>query len=245
VALLEAGLVCTCVRIEAETEHGDRLSRIWRHHVAFSPAAVAERVRWQLEGWDITEGLTLLRLVPEDVEEDRGRQRGFWGEATEADHRAARGLARVQGLLGPDAVVTAALGGGRGPRERVELIPWGSPLPPPASGKEIPTWPGRVPSPSPVLVPADPIPAVVLDAGGDAVGVTGRSFITAPPARLSIDSGPWEEIRSWAGPWTADERWWDPPVHRRSARLQVVLARGTAHLITLHAGRWWIEGTYD
>jgi len=324
--LAAAGMACTCIRIEAETEHGEELSRAWRHHRAFTPAAVAQRVRWQLEGWlagqqqcgclpaegcpggsacpnpvgGTTGGLTLLRLVPEEVDPDRGRQSGFWGGSTEADERAAQGLARIQGLLGPHAVVTAVLGGGRGPADQVRLVPWGEPrLParpgpgsptadggagaavatgagaasPPrsrssarasvvrarsarpgtrvrTSGRspsptEQPTWPGRLPSPSPAVVPVDPPPVAVVDAAGVAVGVTSRSLPTNPPARVSIDGGPWEDIDTWAGPWTADERWWDPTDRHRRARLQVVLGDGRAYLLSLEGGRWWVEGVYD
>jgi protein ImuB len=52
-------------------------------------------------------------------------------------------------------------------------------------------------------------------------------------------------VRAWAGPWLYDERWWDPIGHRRRARFQVVLEDGTAHLLTIEAGRWWVEATYD
>src|SRR5437764_7031318 len=45
------GLACTRVMIEAETERGERLTRCWRHEGALTPAALAARVRWQLEGW--------------------------------------------------------------------------------------------------------------------------------------------------------------------------------------------------
>ena len=152
--LAEAGLVCTCIRIESETEHGEQLSRLWRHHRAFTPAAVADRVRWQLDGWlaqrascrcptpcpdpascpdqggGTSGGLTLVRLVPEEVTEDDGRQLGFWGGASAADERAGRGLARLQGLLGPGAVLTAVVGGGRGPAEQVRFVPWGDPREP-------------------------------------------------------------------------------------------------------------------
>jgi protein ImuB len=152
--------VCTCIRIESQTEYGEHLSRIWRHHRAFTPAAVADRVRWQLDGWlaqravcgcpagepcpggracpnpagGTSGGLSLVRLVPEEVAEDDGRQQGFWGGATAADERAARGLARLQGLLGPEAVVTAVLGGGRDPAERVRLVSWGDPREPARPG---------------------------------------------------------------------------------------------------------------
>jgi protein ImuB len=309
-ALATTGLVCTCVRIEASTEHGEELSRVWRHHRAFTPAAVAQRVRWQLEGWlaaqqrcgcvppegcpggdgcpnpigGTTGGLTLLRLVPEDVVADRGAQAGFWGGATEADERAAHGLARVQGLLGPDGVVTAVLRGGRGPGEQVQLVPWGEPRvpdrppagtgqPPPAppprrraaaarrasatpgtrvrtSGRspsptERPAWPGRLPSPSPATVLARPVAAEVVDAAGAVVGVSNRSELTSPPARISIDGGAWEHVDAWAGPWTADERWWDPREHRRRARFQVVVQNGNAYLLCLEGRRWWLEGRYD
>jgi hypothetical protein len=42
-----------------------------------------------------------------------------------------------------------------------------------------------------------------------------------------------------------DERWWDPGLHRRLARLQVVTADGAAHLLKRSGGGWWVEATYD
>ncbi len=97
------GLACTRLRVEAETEHGETLTRIWRHAVGGGRAAgaMAERARWQLDGWLAGEaasrptgGLTRLALAPDEVVPDRGRQLGFWGEQTEAGERAARALAR-------------------------------------------------------------------------------------------------------------------------------------------------------
>jgi protein ImuB len=85
----------------------------------------------------------------------------------------------------------------------------------------------------------------VADGDGQPVGVSGRGLLTSIPARLSVAGGPWVELVSWAGPWPADERWWDPLTHRRRARLQVVTDRGTAHLLALERGRWWVEATYD
>src|SRR5207248_3415252 len=65
------GLALSCLRVEAETEHGETLVRRWRLEGA-TPLALAERVRWQLDGWlsnphSPTAGLTLLRLAPEAV----------------------------------------------------------------------------------------------------------------------------------------------------------------------------------
>ncbi len=128
--LAALGLACTMVAIEAETEHGEQLVRRWRHEGVLSATALAERVRWQLDGWLAgngrpSGGLTLLRLVPEEVRPDDGRQLKFWGGEAAADSRAARALARVQGMLGPEAVLTAVLAGGRAPAEQVRLVPWG------------------------------------------------------------------------------------------------------------------------
>ena len=96
--------------------------------------AIAERVRWQLDGWlssgAATAGLTLLRLTPDEVKPDHGRQLGFWGGSAAADDRAARALARIQGMLGPEGVVTAVVGGGRDPAGQVRLVPWGDPREP-------------------------------------------------------------------------------------------------------------------
>ena len=260
--LLGLGVACHRVRIEAETEHGEHLSRLWCHDGPFFPADVAERVRWQLDGWlsgtaaaQPTAGITLLRLVPDEVVADQGRQLGFWGSEAQIDERTARALARVQGLLGPEAVVTAVLGGGRSPEEQVRLVPWGDPRPEGQTmstagpggrpEKTAPPWPGRVPPPSPAIVHTRSLVAEVVDGEGRAIEVTGRGLVNAVPTRLSVAGGPWIEVTAWAGPWPADERWWDPAAHRRRARLQVVLADGSAHLMALEAGCWGVEATYD
>ncbi|HMG42147.1 MAG TPA: hypothetical protein VK611_12495 [Acidimicrobiales bacterium] len=49
--LTERGIACTMLLIGAETEHGERHERIWRSAGAFGPAAIADRLRWQLHGW--------------------------------------------------------------------------------------------------------------------------------------------------------------------------------------------------
>jgi protein ImuB len=254
------GLACGRVRIEAETEHGETLARRWRTEGLALETALAERARWQLEGWldgahttRPTGGVAVLRLVPEDVVADRGRQLGFWGGATAADERAARGMARVSGLLGPEAVVGPRRRGGRGPGEQIALEPWGGLVAPAGAGDagagsqgapEAP-WPGRLPTPSPALVHAEAPSAELADRAGRPVGVTGRGTATSAPDRLSVGGGPWGEVTAWAGPWPVEERWWDPSRRRRRARLQVVVAGGSAHLLALEGGRWTVEATYD
>ena len=263
-ALATRGLAATRVLVEAETEHGEWLARRWRHDGGLAPAALAERVRWQVDGWlagrpgpgstadasdgDVpTAGLVLLRLTPDEVGPDDGRQLGFWGGDRAAAERAARALARVQGVLGPESVITATLTGGRGPSEQARLVPWDDARPAAATSAAsvVAPWPGRIPPPSPATVHLDPPPAEVFDAAGRAVTVTGRATVSAPPARVAVAGRPAVEVVAWAGPWPVDERWWDPAGHRRRARTQVVTADGVAHLLVVEAGRWAVEATYD
>ncbi|CAN5135496.1 DNA polymerase Y family protein [soil metagenome] len=253
--LAASGLACARVCIEAETEHGETLSRRWRTEGLALASALVERTRWQLEGWcngagtlRPSGGITLLRLVPEEVTADRGRQLGFWGGATAADDRAARGIARLQGLLGPEAVAVPQQRGGRGPGERVILVASSGGV----SGRDERTgvvapapWPGRLPPPAPALVHEEPVPAELVAAGDEAVVVTGRGLVTAAPQRVSLTGGPWAEVVAWAGPWPVDERWWDPATSCRRARIQVVTTGGEAYLLALTGGHWTLEATYD
>lgn len=49
--LADAGLACTRLTITARTASGRRLSRTWRAARPLTPAATADRLRWQLDGW--------------------------------------------------------------------------------------------------------------------------------------------------------------------------------------------------
>jgi protein ImuB len=269
-------LACTLVAIEAETEHGEQLVRRWRHDGALTATALSERARWQLDGWLAsadargrpTGGLTLLRLTPEEVRPDDGRQLGFWGSAAAGETRAARALARVQGLLGPEGVATARLVGGRDPVDQVRLVTWGdqpepapgTPVPQtlvpqtlvqgttarrPGGGRaEIPPWPGRLAGPAPAVVHHPPGPADVRDEDGLSVSVTGRGLISAPPAGVAVGASRPRAVTGWAGPWPLEERWWEAG-GRRKAWLQVLLDDGAAYLLARQAGRWWVEASYD
>ena len=208
------GLACTRLRVEAETDQGETLSRVWRHDPTTPPtrpsspdpvpraafggspslgpagpsgrmaAIMTERVRWQLDGWltgrtgRLPGALTRLALSPDEVVPDRGRQLGFWGEETEAEQRAARALARIQGLLGPEAVHTARLRGGRDPADRVTLTP----SDPPSSGSPA-SGPSASTSPAP-----DP-------AGSLSPGVPGHG----PPGASGVGSGDLRGAVPWPG----------------------------------------------
>lgn len=284
VRLGERGLGCTRVLVTAETEHGERLERTWRHVGPFSARSLAERIRWQLEGWltaqspgliaasddpralqdaladaesfDTTTGaLTRLGLVPDEVVPLSGRQLGFWGGDLAAADRADRAFARVQGMLGFDAVSTAVAQGGRTPAERIRWVPWGEPREPDrpllATAGERPAWPGAVPPPSPTRLFDPPLPAELLDAAGRPVIVSGRGEASAAPAALRCrglrdGGGP---VVAWAGPWPHDLRWWDRAQRRRRVLWQIVTESGggdtVACLVALEAGRAGVEALYD
>jgi protein ImuB len=150
-------LACTRLGIVATTEHGEELHRTWRHDGLLSAAAIADRLRWQLDGWlsgtnrgpaRPTSGILRLRLIPDGVIAHAGLQLGLWGDAGAERERAHRALTRVQGMLGPDAVFTAVLGGGRDPGDQLRLVPWGDERlparpggPPPRPGSQQPGSP--------------------------------------------------------------------------------------------------------
>jgi protein ImuB len=249
------GLSCAQVLVTAETEHGERHERCWRHEGALTAPAMAERVRWQLEGWlnssaasRPTSGIALLSLAPTEVGAAKGRQLGFWGGETAAAERAARALARVDGLLGPGAATVPERRGGRSPAEAVVLVPADavdlSERSLVGEGTGAP-WPGHLPAPAPARVLARPVRAEVLDRHDRPVGVSGRGLATAAPARVRIDGGAQQEVAGWAGPWLVDERWWDADHHRRRARFQVLTDGGIGLLLSVEDGRWWLEATYD
>jgi protein ImuB len=256
--LATLGLAGTMVAIEAETEHGESLMRCWRHEGVLSAAALSERARWQLDGWLAgtgrpSGGLTMLRLTPMEVRPDDGRQLGFWGQASAVDSRADRALTRVQAMLGPEAVLTSTVVGGRAPADQVRLIPWGDERPLGAHAQdgrargatpETAPWPGRLTEPSPAMVHQTPLPAEVRDRDGSPVAVSGRGVISAAPASIMFAQGRSLAVTGWAGPWPVEERWWDAG-GRRKARLQVVVEDGTAHLLTCERGRWRVEAAYE
>jgi protein ImuB len=251
------GSACTRVVIGAETEHGERLERVWRAEGALSAAAIADRLRWQLDGWLTgsarhrpTAGITRLWLQPDEVVPAGGRQLGFWGSDVATADRAARAVARVQGLLGPESVAVPEWRGGRDPASQVALVDAAAvdlTVERPGAHKDrvAGPWPGRLPAPSPARVHPTPPAAEVVDRAGALLRVSGRGEVSAPPARLSVAGGPWQDVVAWAGPWPLEERWWDPARARRRARLQVVTEAGAAWLVAIEAGTWRAEALYD
>jgi protein ImuB len=245
--LAHHGLVCTEVRIEVVTEGGWTGSRVWAHSRWFAASDVVDRIYWQLQGDPAPEPVCELRLLPESVESLADHGEGLWGSAL--NEHVERGIARLQGMLGPEEVLAPSLQGGRSPRDRQLLSPWGE-RPPSRRNPQLP-WPGSIPPPAPARVFATPMPSVVLSQDHRPVRVTSRGLVSAAPAFISIGVVSIDEeselipIDAWAGPWPIDELWWDPDQARQVARFQVAGVNGSAWLLIIENDQWWTEARYD
>jgi protein ImuB len=254
--LATGGFGCVRVRVEVHYSGGAQVSRLWRHDGLLSALAVAERVRWQLDGRSASQpggpaqagddgelgGVTLLRLVPDQLVRATGRQLALWGDSVVSD-RVARAAIRVQAMLGHERVTRPVAAGGRRPVEQVLLVPFGDTGVPQRPADR--PWPGQIPAPSPATVYPAPQPASVTDSSGEVVAVGGRAGLSAAPAQLSVDGAPARTVTAWAGPWPVTQRWWDPPQACRQARFQLVTDDGHAWLAALQDGRWQVEARYD
>ncbi len=256
--LAARGLTCVRVEVRAARADGRENRRLWRHDGLLSATALADRVRWQLDGWrvpagpagpadpagpagDADGGITVLRLVPDQVVRATGHQLALWGETVVSD-RVARAAMRVQALLGHEAVLRPLLGGGRNVSDQVNHVPFGEKRQPRLAVG--PPWPGRILGAAPGVVYPFTREADVTDEAGAAVTVTGRCVLSAAPAWLAADGEPPLPITGWAGPWPLSERWWDPAAARRRARFQLLTGDGRAWLAVVQDGRWLIEAGY-
>jgi protein ImuB len=247
--LAEQQLVCTEVRIEAFCEGSSydepASARHWLHPRWFTAADLVDRLHWQLQGrfraGDIGAPVSRVLFTPTTVVPDAVHADGLWGGT---DERVQRGIARVQGMLGHEAVVVPVLQGGRAPADRQALVPWG----------ERPTglrpvghpWPGSIPPPATARVFASPWPGEVVGPEGRPVAVDERGAVLGEPTRFQPEPrGGWHPVAAWAGPWPVEELWWEAGA-RRVARFQVVGVDGRAWLLTWEApGSWWTEAAYD
>ncbi len=257
--LVARGLACVRVQVRATWADGRESRRLWRHDGLLSAAAVADRVRWQLDGWHPAPrdaepgsagpgsaepghgGIAVLRLVPDQLVRATSHQLTLWGEAAVSD-RVARAAMRVQAMLGPEAVLRPVCDGGRNAAEQVTHVPFGEKREP-RRGVGQP-WPGRIMGAAPGVVYPRAREAEVTDDAGRVVTVTGRCGLSAEPARLAIDGEPVRLVTGWAGPWPLSERWWDPVAARRRARFQLLTGDGRAWLAAVQDGRWLIEAGY-
>ena len=235
VELAEFGAAPYRVEIEAEAADGEIRLRVWRSTDPFDETTLAERIRWQLQAWldharhrsgpGIRGGLVRLRIAPADIS-DHGRQLGLDEDARSA-REARRSLTRAQSIVGPDGVLQAVPQGGRTPGQQAAWFRWGEDPGEPERDPGAP-WPGRVPVPSPALVPPEPQPIEI-------------DWDEGLPAQVRLGAR-WVPVLSWAGPWRSVGRWWvgeDP-----ADRYQLVTSVG-AFLCEVRAGQAYLVGVYD
>lgn len=244
--LARQNLVVTEVGVEVWCEGQDLTGRpasgrTWLHPRFFTAADLVDRLHWQLQGAGaVSAPVARVRFVPETAVPDAVHADVLWGGT---DERVARGIARVQGMLGHDAVVVPVLQGGRGPADRQAWVPWGER--PTGLRPTGPPWPGSLPPPTPTRVLRAPWPAEMYDGARRPVALDDRGALTGEP--VVFRPGPDEDrqpVAAWAGPWVVEEQWWEAG-GRRVARFQVVGVDGRAWLLALEADVWWTEAAYE
>ncbi|MBI8999403.1 DNA polymerase Y family protein [Corynebacterium sp. CCM 9185] len=267
--LADAGLCCRRLKVQATLLTDGKESvfeRIWRTREPLTEQSTAERVRWQLDGWltsrtaetpdtgvpdDGTPDSGIIRLTLDPVEVTVPEATGLWNTGTPSARAAGRALARVQSVLGVDAVLRPQPSGGRSPVERVELVPVGDEQ---APVREDSAWIGALPGPHPARRgggSAHPASRVcLLDAADHPVQVTAEVLLDRAPYTVCWGAARYR-VTGWAGPWPVDERWWDPDTRVRCARIQITADGGgsdntvrQAWLLMWLAGRWLIEASY-
>lgn len=235
--IADQGAVCSAVRIGFAGSSRVH-SRLWRHPRWFGPADLVDRVRWQADA--LGEPVVEVTFVPEVLESAGDHAEALFGGGV--DERVERGIARVQSMVGPDSVQSIGVQGGRSPGDRRLTATWGEQAV--VAYDATRPWPGSIPAPAPATVLPSPAPAQVVGHEGQPVLVSGRGALVGEPARVRIADA-WHRVQAWAGPWPVDERWWDEHAARRIARFQVVGVDGSAWLMVVENGSWWLEAVYD
>lgn len=226
--LVAHGVAPHRIEISAAAADGTERHRVWRSSDPFDESALTERTWWQLRAWietaGIPGGVVRMRIAPADLSGEGRPLTLFENIAVRIE--AERAIARVQALVGPDAVLQATPRGGRAPSQRVLWRRWGEEQPR-THRDEVP-WRGAIPTPSPALVIPDPRPVEIeWDAG--------------MPVRVRLRSR-WESVLSWAGPWRVTGRWWAGEA--AASRYQMVTSTG-ALLCDVREGKSYLAGLYD
>ncbi|GAA2091614.1 DNA polymerase Y family protein [Brevibacterium salitolerans] len=264
-AVRSRGLVCTQVTVRLQTPAGEENTRTWRLE-EMEEARIADRVRWQAEGWRanvrrpgsrtqgpggraegdgvdgdaaaVDEGIALLTLIAAELAAPLAAPRPLFGEGS-GDDAVTHSLERLQGLFGPDAVRVPVLQGGRDPEETDLWTPWQQrpqPLRDPAAA-----WPGAVPRPHPTRVLRTPVE--LLDARGRDV-VARPSGLDSAPELLRIPGVGARRVVGHSEVWAAEIAWPEPVERRYLSRLQVLCEDGSAYLLAREHGRWRLRGEY-
>ncbi|WP_206448380.1 DNA polymerase Y family protein [Agrococcus sp. KRD186] len=233
--LAEQRLVCSEIRIVLRGEEGRVSERLWRQPGFLRAGDIVDRMRWQLTESALGSALVEVQALPERLDAQASHMPGLWGGGG-IDDRTKHALERLQSMLGREAVLTAAPGGGRLLAERGVLTPWGDAAPIPSAGP----WPGALPAPRPSVVFRPPLPVLLTDAAGLTVEPGALDVREASPAVFSPPAAARRRVVAWAGPWPIRRRELGDTVHR----VQLLDGEGEAWVL-LHAdGAWLAEGRY-
>ena len=252
------GRSCTHLLVTARTTTGTSHERTWVVAGAdgggrLTPAAMTDRVRWQLDAWlthrgkDAPDGeLSYLELRAQGVGSGDDRGTPLWGRGDDRE-RVDRALARLQSLAGISRVNVLVEQGGRDPRSRVAVLPAVAPhdgLRPVAG-----SWPGALLGPAPTVLLETTVTIQLFDSRGEPIAVppAHRGWLPAPASYRLNEAlpaiPPQGAVVQWAGPWPLLERWWEGLPER--CYLQLVIADGPPLLVVGARGTWRIEGHYD
>jgi protein ImuB len=250
------GASCVRLHISLHTDHGEQNDRVWYQPEGLTAAAMAERLRWQMEAWiagrGVTSGVVLFRLSPIGLRAREGRQLGLWGDSTQADEWASRAIERLTNMLGAESVRVPEWRGGRDPAEVFALTSAAVVDVERRALSQVTAeaqWNGALPTPSPSVVYDDPLLVLVCDADGNDVTVSGRHELSAEPTVVVLQQQRYN-VLSWAGPWPVEERWWDTSRQRRMVRMQFVVSRSDtaittrALVVTREHGQWWVVARF-
>ncbi len=233
--LAEQRLVCSEIRIVLRGEEGRVSERLWRQPGFLRAGDIVDRMRWQLSESSLGSALVEVQALPERLDADTEHMPGLWGGG-DIDDRTKRALERLQSMLGREAVLTAAAGGGRLLAERGVLTPWGDAAPPQPAGP----WPGALPAPRPTVVFRPPLPVRLTDADGATIDAAALDVRDASPAVFSPPAAARRRVVAWAGPWPIRRRELGDVVHR----VQLLDGEGEAWVLLQADGAWLAEGRY-
>jgi len=251
-ALATAGLTCARLLVTAVFTGGKEVQRAWRTREDLTEEATADRVRWQLDGWltargpaEATDGDGIVEFTLTPLECHMPESTGLWSEGSAKREKARQVAMRLQSTLGTDRVLTPVESGGRGPTERVQLVPFGEETSPPRPVEG--PWAGKIPAPYPAWRhPSARVQLVTNE--GRPVALDAEAQLTGEPFALA-----WGKKRfvvtAWAGPWAVDGRWWASTSLGQHARMQVVGRQVRtddehAWLLLWRGGRWSVEAVY-
>jgi len=265
------GLVCTQITIELDAAGGRSSSRTWRIE-DMQENAIADRLRWQAEGWlaGVSRG-SHPGHKPRTAQPDPQELDIVDEPAPDAEDFSDDGIIALRLIA---AELTTPIGATRSlfdentgqithTLERLQglfgpdavLVPgiqggWD-----PAETNLWTPWqqaavPERSPAaPWPGALHA-PRPTTVEHSAVDVLAADGSpvearpSGLGAAPATIRFPTGQTETITDYSGSWPIESGWWDPNRAVYRTRLQVVTDAGRALLLSKERGQWYLTGRY-